>query len=598
MTTHFKNYIYHHYIFLLALLIIIQSILLIFTFSCKRQGFHSDENWSYGYANSYYQSNIFQDSSKNPINFDEWKSSSILRDYIEVSENQRFRFDSVFYNMCEDYSPPLHSLILHGICSFFPNSFSWWYGFSINIIAFIISQFLLFFVAKKIFQSLYLAFLTCAFYGFSVAAINCFIYIRTYGLLTCLALAFIYLLLQLQNPHLHVKKYFFLIYFITILGCLSHYFFYAFAFFLSFAFGLQLLFQKNFQLFIKYVVTMILAVISALLIFPSTIHMVSSGQSLYAKHMPLLWEIKYCINLIFLETFGFIPKYPTPVTWCILKFICIFIIIILAGFLFLFRNEKWLKDFFVFMLAKIHILISKLQKKKKNIISLWPPLIFCFTLTLILIAKISNVYVMNIYTDRYLFFLVPIFDLCTIKILDTVFRFILKHRIHVVRLFLSLLLATSLLLAHSNSITHYYFTRNTSAPTITSLTKNANVIVSLKSNWHYVCYTTLLRDSKNIFVCCPNSEQGLDYLKSSLENLNNNAPVYLIMEKASLGGKKQSSGSFKIEDFSNNANKLFTSGYSETDLINFFSSCSWATSKEYVQTEHSFQGELVIYHLR
>lgn len=595
MTKQLKKYNKYFSVFLLILLIIIQSFLLIYIFSVKRQGFHSDENWSYGFANSYYQPHIHIDNDKKATNIEEWKDSSILRDYIEVREDQRFCFDSVCFNMSENFSPPLHSILLHGICSFFPNSFSWWYGFSINIIAFIISQLLLFFIAKELFHSTYIAFLTCAFYGFSFAAINCFIFIRTYALLTCLALAFIYLLLQLQNSS-HIKKHFLLIYVVTIMGCLSHYYYYAFAFFLSFSFCIQLLVQKKYRLLIKYAATMVLAVISSLIIFPSTIKMVLDGSSLYNVHMPLSWEIKSCINLIFVESLGFIPKYPDSITWCILGFSCVFLTIILSGFLFLFRNEKWLKEFLGTIPAKIYSFFSKITKKKFN--PIWLSLVFCLNFTLILIAKISNIFMMGLYSDRYLFFLIPIFDLCVIKVIVSILHFTFKHRRVIIRPIFTLLLASSLLLVHSNNSTHYYFERNTNAPTLTTLTKDANVIVTLGTMWNYVCYTTLLRDSKNIFAFCPSSDQGLNHLKSALEGLNNAAPVYIIMDKSFLGEKKENIGSFKIDESGNTTSKFYGSGYSESDLLNFFSSCSWATSKEYVQTENSFQGELVIYRLR
>ena len=241
----FKKLLTLHYRLILCLLIFLQTLALIFTFSTKREGFHSDENWSYGYANSFFQSNIYIDNNKKSINTDKWEDSSILRDYIEVQNGERFRFDSVFDNMSEDFSPPLHSLILHGICSFFPESFSWWYGFSINIVAFILSIWLLFFVSKNLFNSIYVSLLTCFFYGFSSAALNCFIYIRTYSILTCFSLALIYLVTIFLKSKTISLKVSFLIYLISILGFLSHYFFYAFAFSLSLAFIVNLAARKK-----------------------------------------------------------------------------------------------------------------------------------------------------------------------------------------------------------------------------------------------------------------------------------------------------------------------------------------------------------------
>lgn len=598
MLSQFKRFITIHYRFILSSLILLQVILLVFTFSTKREGFHSDENWSYGYANSFFQSNIYKDDNENEINMNEWKDSSILRNYIEVNKGQQFRFDSVFSNMSEDFSPPLHSLILHGICSFFPDTFSWWYGFSINIISFVVSIWLLFFIVKNLFNSIYLSYAICLFYGFSSATINCFIYIRTYGLLTCLGLAFIYLLIVLQK-NVSIAKYLFLIYLTTILGFLSHYYYYAFAFSLSLVFCINLVAQKKIKVLLVFAGTMICAVISSLIIFPSAIHMVLQGPTLYAKHMPLSWEIKYCFNICFWENFGFIPSHPTPVTWCILKFTCTFLLIFLGGFLFLFRKEKWLTNFLTALNVRLKRLFIHFTQKILNVLrSFWLALMFAFCFTLTLIAKISNVYIMSIYTDRYLFFIMPVFILCIIKILYMFLQWATRHFNFFLRPAITIILTLSLILSHTNGNKHYFFLRNSTAPTLTSLTKNANVIVTLKSDWHYVCYTTLLRDSKKIFVCIPNSDQGLDYMKPALEKLDNNLPVYLIMEKASLNGEKKSSSSFDINDFNTASRKIFTSGYTEDDIVNFFSSSTWCTSITKLQVENSFQSQLVVYQLR
>ena len=70
------------------------------------------------------------------------------------------------------------------------------------------------------------------------------------------------------------------------------------------------------------------------------------------------------------------------------------------------------------------------------------------------------------------------------------------------------------------------------------------------------------------------------------------------MEKESLGGAKQNSGSFNINNSDEGLSKLFTSGYTERELLDFFSSCTWCTTSKKIQTEKSFQGELDVYQLR
>ena len=78
-----------------------------------------------------------------------------------------FNYKNVYYNQTLDCHPPLFYYAIHTICSFFPASFSKWYGFSLNIIIFILVQILLFILSKKIFDSDKNALLTCFIYGFS-----------------------------------------------------------------------------------------------------------------------------------------------------------------------------------------------------------------------------------------------------------------------------------------------------------------------------------------------------------------------------------------------------------------------------------------------
>ena len=95
-----KGFIYKHKsIIILSLIILIGMIKLIYLFSL-RDGHHVDETWSYGYANSFFMPHVFGGYYDYEIrNLGEWVKGEEFKDYITVSYDERFRFDSVMYKI-------------------------------------------------------------------------------------------------------------------------------------------------------------------------------------------------------------------------------------------------------------------------------------------------------------------------------------------------------------------------------------------------------------------------------------------------------------------------------------------------------------------
>ena len=86
-----------HWSVWLGLIILFAVIRLIYLFSL-RDGHHVDETWSYGYANSYYMPHVFGGySEETERNIGEWTTGKAFKNYITVSEDQRFSF---FYRAC------------------------------------------------------------------------------------------------------------------------------------------------------------------------------------------------------------------------------------------------------------------------------------------------------------------------------------------------------------------------------------------------------------------------------------------------------------------------------------------------------------------
>ena len=123
----------------LALIITIGLAIQTYTFVFLKDGMHCDEIWSFGLANSYYEPYIFMDADETvKHNTYEWVSGEVIKDYITVQEGEQFNYGSVWYNQSKDMHPPLYFVLMHTFSSFFPDTYSAWFGFVINMVCYII----------------------------------------------------------------------------------------------------------------------------------------------------------------------------------------------------------------------------------------------------------------------------------------------------------------------------------------------------------------------------------------------------------------------------------------------------------------------------
>lgn len=185
----------------LTLLLLVQLICMTFWGNAK-QGYFVDELWSYGLANSYYFPHIY---SNNTFNL-EWVDGNFFSDYIKVQAGERFCYDSVLYNMRNDTNPPLYFVILHTICSFFPETFSKWYAIIPNMVAFALAQLLLYRLSRKALKSKWLALLPCVIWGFSSASISFVIFLRGYMFSTMFCLLALNLHMDLMEENKSKKS--------------------------------------------------------------------------------------------------------------------------------------------------------------------------------------------------------------------------------------------------------------------------------------------------------------------------------------------------------------------------------------------------------
>lgn len=242
--------------------------LLFAVFWCtQKSGYFVDELWSYGLANSYYKPYVYVGS---PVE-DGWVSGEYFGNYLTVDAEHRFDYGSVFYNQEMDTHPPLFYLILHTICSLFPGTFSKWYGLLPNLVCFLAVSVLVYLWAGKLFRKSRGFPLACMiFWSFSIAAMSCVVFLRMYMLLTLWFTASLYLHTCMIIDHRQSLRRLAALLALTFLGFFSHYYFAILGAFLSAGYVFWLLFHRYWKRLWQYVVTMLLSLGLAWLVFPDT----------------------------------------------------------------------------------------------------------------------------------------------------------------------------------------------------------------------------------------------------------------------------------------------------------------------------------------
>lgn len=253
---------------LLVLILIVQTALIVAA-GTNKKGFFVDELWGYGLANSYYHPHIY---SGDVFDKGEYLSPEYFKDYLEVSDEDAFKYGSVFYNQSQDAHPPLFYCVIHTISSVFRNTFSKWYGIIPNIIYFLVCGVGIYRLSLSIIKNKYVSLLPVVFWGFSTQTVSYTILVRMYMMFAMFAV----LNTLLHKPYLTdgvnwSKKQFIGLFLVNIGGFLTQYYYYLFAFFFSAFTVFVMLFKKQWKQFLQYSGVMLSSVLSAVIIFSGII---------------------------------------------------------------------------------------------------------------------------------------------------------------------------------------------------------------------------------------------------------------------------------------------------------------------------------------
>ncbi|MCR4841396.1 MAG: glycosyltransferase family 39 protein [Lachnospiraceae bacterium] len=529
---------------ILVLIIALQLGNIIFNFAVKKDGLHSDESWSFGLANSHEKPNFFyydgtaEDEYKN-----EWITGETFKDYITVNPGQEFDYGNVIYNLKQDIHPPLYFLILHTICSFFPGQFSKWYSFPINIVAFVILQFFLFALVRKLTKSDLAGYVVVAFYGFSGAGLNTFVFARQYALLAMFGVMLMYFHLSFLTADAKKQKIraTIALFITTALGSLTHYFFLPFAFMMAVLFCFGYLIKKNWAKLVSYALAMLSGVGVSMLFSAAgnraqTMSTMASGaaSSEVTTHMPAFLQtvinsVSSMFNIIFYTDFeyrasmvinAFIQdftgvklkvQYPyIPMMLLFYALLGMVIVLVLSLLINLSSgSEKLSKNESTpipKIAAKVAGFVKGMSRTKFFVITIVAATLLEWYFTI----GYAELDLKLFHADRYISITYPALVLLVFLGIRKLAEKNRKLRLNA-EIITAVILAVICLIYNIIADSIYLYPRPDYTPKFeeTAAETGDDVILLLSAHWVSTCYTTLLYDAKDVFLT--NSEDVKKY---------------------------------------------------------------------------------------
>ncbi len=249
-----------YYIVLLGILVVLIS---------TKKDLCIDEVFSYGLSNTQLEM-VAEDGVK-------YEPAALpYLNYVSVSKTDRFNYDKVWENQAADTHPPFYYVILHTICSFFPETYSIWYGEVINIVAALL---ILLFV-RKILRLLTddNKLVECLTIGYIVSSgmLAQIPYIRMYVLANLLIIATTYYCLRIfQRANIRDELKLTLI---IYLGAMTHYYCIIYSVFIVACLGVFLLIEHKWKQVGKILVISVVSGVASLVTFPTMITHLLGGK--------------------------------------------------------------------------------------------------------------------------------------------------------------------------------------------------------------------------------------------------------------------------------------------------------------------------------
>lgn len=559
-----KTFDWYH--ILLAVIILAQMLFVTYMFNEYKMGYHSDEIFNYGFANSYDRKEIYIDDNGEEI-YNKWLPTTVLTNYITVQEGEQFAYDKVYAHAVADINPPFQLFVLHTICSFFPNVYSKWFCFSINIVSLGISLIYIHKSVELISKSKVAAFGAVLLYGFSAGAQSVTVFLRLYALGVMFGTAFFYYSAAIYeniNDEEKKNKYYIRLGVSLLLGAFTLHFFLPFAFAITLCYTVMYLIKRQFKVFFKYGFTCLGAVVMSIVIFPSTIsHLFVSNDKLGSTMhgFPLDFQLRLFVHHLVKDIMGIETDIYRNPNLLVPTVCCIFILCIVVPVCFLFRKENWYTSL-------IHIIKGWFFVTKKNAKEFcYSSFVSFFTVVFIIVvsAKTTSLYKMGVYGVRYLFVVFPIFAIFLSTFLFYIFKSLVHNKQGVYWAYTLVMLLVICFSLRNNSYT-FYMLHDESGVTLNDIDNKANVIVLLSEQWMSATIAPEMGNREGyVFISSIKDIEGKDY------RINNNEPVYIIVDTSYVDDVRAEINEERNEvgDSKTNTNKYRV--LTQDEVISYFS---------------------------
>jgi hypothetical protein len=596
---------------LLAVVILVQIVYLSCMFGLNKQGFHSDELWNYGFANSTDRTHVFQMDKLNlPENVNSWQSAELLKNYITVAKDGIFNYAAIYRNAGYDYNPPFGYMLLHFVCSFFPGTWSKWYCFVVNMAAFALTQVYLYKLVQSITGDAVIGMAACLFYGFTVGALDIAVFLRIYAPAVAFAVMLAYyaheFFLHKDEKEKH-GKILLKIFIASLLGCYTLNLFLVLAFCITAVYCVYYLFSRRIKALLKYGFTMLGSVAASALIFPVNIQkalfflglltytdangeQVSYGDSFANSMYPAAFQFKVYWAYLTNDLFGVHTSPWATMTTTYIGYGLLVLVFILVPVCFVFRNEEWL-----------HALWHKLKKLAGDMWRAlghsWFTLVALFGAMLGLIfvnANRTTIYGMGRVSNRYIFLLYPLMAAfaaalagCLVKCLAVgLFR---RKWLHV-----GLCVVVAVVFAVFSNLMSpkpYYYTHEETGVTLHDLEEDSNSIIVLSNYWLMTCLTCEMYDTGSYYLT--DYDNALTQDCSSTE-VDLSAPLYLIVDTSGMDRDNAENFFGATIQWGDEIGEVTIN---KQDYLDYYAGQGYSTKCELVGTDAIYGRPLEIYRL-
>lgn len=240
----------------------------------RKVNLHVDEVYTYGLANHQYVNTFNMDPEEGKI-YEPAKSA--WDEYMQVQKGHAFDYGNVWENQKADVHPPFYYVLIHTVCSFFPEQYSIWFAGSINIVFAVLTLWCVFGLARELSENKRFAFISAIFFALSAGTLSAVAFMRMY-----IVAMFWVCLVTFWMVRGYGKKrkntFYVVLYLISLGGAMTHYYFLIYLFFICCVWGIFLLLEKNFREVLKFIFTMALSGVTAIAVFPPMIQQILEGH--------------------------------------------------------------------------------------------------------------------------------------------------------------------------------------------------------------------------------------------------------------------------------------------------------------------------------